>query len=100
MPYIEPAEIERVKHIDLLSYLQQCNPDKLVKPAQTPTSPKAMTQSNSPTIAGTGGVMTSGWCQRSGEHLQRRKSELFQAFQLFHTSCRLRGSLFVKHRRC
>ena len=31
MSYVEPAEIERVKHIDLLSYLQQYEPDELIK---------------------------------------------------------------------
>jgi len=31
MPYVEPAEIERVKQIDLLTYLEQCEPDELVK---------------------------------------------------------------------
>jgi hypothetical protein len=30
MPYIEPAEVERVKRIDLLDYLQQREPDELV----------------------------------------------------------------------
>ncbi|MDR1185311.1 MAG: DUF3991 and toprim domain-containing protein [Coriobacteriales bacterium] len=31
MPYIDPKEIERVKQIDALSYLKQCEPDELVK---------------------------------------------------------------------
>lgn len=31
MPYIEPTEIERVKRIDLLSYLQLNDPDELVR---------------------------------------------------------------------
>jgi len=31
VPYIEPSEIERVKQIDLLTYLQQCEPDELVR---------------------------------------------------------------------
>jgi hypothetical protein len=31
MPYIEPAEVERVKKIDLIDYLQQREPDELVK---------------------------------------------------------------------
>jgi hypothetical protein len=31
MPYIDPKEVERVKQIDLLTYLQQCEPDELVR---------------------------------------------------------------------
>jgi len=31
VPYLESAEIERVKHIDLLSYLQHYEPDELIK---------------------------------------------------------------------
>lgn len=31
MPYVEPSEVSRVKEIDLLSYLQQYEPDELVK---------------------------------------------------------------------
>jgi hypothetical protein len=31
MPYIDPKEVERVKQIDLLAYLQQCEPDELVR---------------------------------------------------------------------
>jgi hypothetical protein len=31
MPYVEPAEIERVKQIDALTYLKQCEPDELVR---------------------------------------------------------------------
>jgi hypothetical protein len=31
MPYIEPAEVERVKKIDLLDYLKQREPDELVR---------------------------------------------------------------------
>jgi hypothetical protein len=31
MPYIEPAEVKRVKKIDLLDYLQQREPGELVR---------------------------------------------------------------------
>ncbi len=31
MPYIEPIEIERVRKIDLLTYLQEREPDELVR---------------------------------------------------------------------
>jgi hypothetical protein len=31
MPYIDPKEVERVKQIDALSYLKQCEPDELVR---------------------------------------------------------------------
>jgi hypothetical protein len=38
MPYVEPAEIERVKQIDALTYLKQCEPDELVRLGRAPQS--------------------------------------------------------------
>jgi len=31
MRYVEPSELDRVKQIDLLSYLEKCEPDELVR---------------------------------------------------------------------
>jgi hypothetical protein len=35
MPYIEPSVIEQAKRVDLLTYLQQCEPSELVKISRT-----------------------------------------------------------------
>lgn len=40
MPYIEPPGIDWIKQIDLLAYLQQCEPDELVRIGENAYSTK------------------------------------------------------------
>jgi hypothetical protein len=59
MPYINPKDIAQAKEMDLLTYLQNYEPQELVHVSGTPIAPVSMTASKSAMANGTGFRMES-----------------------------------------